>query len=467
MRKKFLLFVFLLFNVWVIYAQMPSVFVNFLSKNNLAHASVGFKAIDLSTKKVVVSYNENTSLTPASNMKLVTTATALEVLGSRFYFETPLLYDGFIQETTLYGNLYIKGSGDPTLGSEFNNPEGKENFLKEWLEAIRHAGVRKITGNIVVLDQLFGYEGISPKWLWEDVGNYYAPGIYGISIFDNMYRVYLQSSSIDSLTAVLYTEPKITNLQLTNEVKASADPSDNSYFFGLPFSNEMRLYGTIPAHRSSFVVKGAIPDPGLFLAHYFFDYLQKNGITTEGEATTYRLNPVTPTEGKLLNAVHSVDLSSIVKTINVRSNNQYAEHLYKVLTVLDSIDIPRFWRKKGLDSDALFMYDGSGNSPQDAVSVEFLIDLLVYMDNQSKNSAVFYQSLPVAGRDGTVASFLKNTSLDRKARLKSGSISNVQSYSGYIENNGKRYAVSLIINNFTGKRSGLRKDIEQLFNGLF
>jgi len=170
---------------------------------------------------------------------------------------------------------------------------------------------------------------------------------------------------------------------------------------------------------------------------------------------------------KLLSIVRSVALASIVRTTNVWSNNQYAEHLYRVLTYLDSIDIQGYWKKKGLDSEALFMYDGSGTSPRDGVSTKFLIDLLVYMYKQSKNSDVFYQSLPVAGKEGTVTSLLKNTPLAGKARLKSGSISNVQSFSGYIESNGKQYAVSLIVNNFTGKRSALRKEIEQLFTQLF
>jgi len=466
MMKKLFILTLLFISGPAIYPQMPPDYVNFLNKKNLSHAAVGFKAIDLSTNTIIVSHNENMSLTPASNIKMVTTATALEVLESRFRFETPLLYDGFIQDAILFGNLYIQGNGDPTLGSEFT-PDDKENFLKVWLAGITRAGIRKIAGNIVVMDQAFGYEGVSPKWLWEDMGNYYAPGIYGISMFDNMFRVYLQSSSQDKQTTVLYTEPPVNNLQLTNEIKASGDISDNAFIFGLPFIDEMRLYGTIPVNQSSFTVKGAIPDPGLFLAQYFRDYLQKNGITTEGEATTYRLHPVTPTGAKLLSTVHSIDLASIIKIANVSSNNQYAEHLYKVLTVLDSIDIPEFWREKGLCSDALFMYDGSGISPQNAISAGFIIDLLVYMDKQSANSAAFYQSLPVAGRNGTVLSFLRNTSLAGKARLKSGSISNVQSYSGYIESKGKRYAVSLIINNFTGKRSELRKEIEQLFNKLF
>jgi len=466
MKRKYLALVLLFLSGGTLYAQTPQALADFLNKKNLAHASVSFKAIDLNTKKIVASHDENRSLTPASNMKLVTTATALEVLGSRFCFETALLYDGAIQNGTLNGNIYIKGGGDPTLGSEFTSTD-KERFLKEWLTAVNRAGIRKIAGNIIALDQLFGYEGIYPKWLWEDVGNYYAPGIYGISAFDDMYRVYLQSSAVDSLTTVLYTEPEINNLQLTNDIKASDDTADNSYVFCLPFTYNAHLYGTIPAHRSSFAAKGSIPDPGLFLATYFRKYLQKNGITTEGNATTFRLYPVTPTGGQLLSLVHSVDLASIIKITNVESNNQYAEHLYKVLTALDSVDIPDFWKKKGLDADALFMYDGCGLSPQDKVSAAFLIDLLVYMDKQSRNSNAFYQSLPVAGKNGTVASFLRNTALEGKAHLKSGSISNVQSYSGYIVSKGNRYAVSLIINNFTGKRSEMKKEIERLFIGLF
>jgi D-alanyl-D-alanine carboxypeptidase/D-alanyl-D-alanine-endopeptidase (penicillin-binding protein 4) len=218
---------------------------------------------------------------------------------------------------------------------------------------------------------------------------------------------------------------------------------------------------------SSFEMEGAISDPGLFLARYFLDYLQKNGITVAGEATTFRLHPATPSGENLITAVRSVDLAAIVKETNVSSNNHYAEHLFKLLTVADSVDIPEFWRSKGLDSDALFMFDGSGISPQNAVSAGFLVDLLVYMEQQSGNREAFYQSLPIAGREGTVASLLKNSSLSGKVLLKSGSITNVQSFSGYVENDGKRYAVSLIINNFSGKRSELRREIERLFTGLF
>ncbi|MDR0681208.1 MAG: D-alanyl-D-alanine carboxypeptidase/D-alanyl-D-alanine-endopeptidase [Dysgonamonadaceae bacterium] len=467
--KFYFLFIFYLSfigNIQLVGQSKSAVLNTFLQSDILKHAAVSLKAIDLTTGKTIVSYNENMALTPASNMKLVTTATALDLLGENFYYETPVVYDGFIQNSILKGNLYIKGSGDPTLGSEFIEDD-KEFFLKEWLVAINKAGIKCISGNIIVLDHLFGYEGISPKTLWEDMGNYYASGIYGISVFDNMYRVYLQSFASGSETTVLSTEPEMDEIRFTNEIKASESNNDESFISGVPFSNARRLYGSIPANRSSFTIKGDIPDPGLFLAQYFCSYLKKNGVEVIGKATTFRLNPVFPEKEKMLGSVHSKYLASIVRVINVRSNNHYAEALYKELSLLRNIKLADYWREKGLDSNALIMFDGSGISPLNAVSSGFLVDLLVYMDHRTGKTGAFYQSLPLAGKEGTVASFLKNTSLAGKAYLKSGSLTNVQSYSGYIEKGSERYAISLIINNFTGKRADLKKQIEKLLVGLF
>ena len=112
------------------------------------------------------------------------------------------------------------------------------------------------------------------------------------------------------------------------------------------------------------------------------------------------------------------------------------------------------------------MFDGSGISPMNAVSASFMNSILEYMYKKEGFSGAFYQSLPLAGREGTVASFLKGSVLDGKARVKSGSITNVQAYSGYIEHGGKNYAFTIIINNFRGTRPVLRKQIERLLVGL-
>ncbi|GHV56221.1 peptidase M15 [Bacteroidia bacterium] len=430
----------------------------FLHSENLKHASVTFEMMDLSTGRQIAAYNESQSLASASNLKLVTTATALDILGGDFSYSTPLFYDGVIEKSVLNGNLYISGSGDPTLGSEFTG-ENREQFLKVWLKAIQQAGIQRIAGDIIILDQLFGYAGIAPKWLWEDLGNYYATGIYGISVFDNIYRIYLQSSSPGTVATVLRTIPEMRELRFTNTITASASEPAGASISGVPFSNERYLYGSIPANTSTFIVKGDIPDPGLFLARYFTDYLQKNGVLVSGKAATYRLSPTEPQMTQELAVIHSPDLNSIVRTINVHSNNHYAEHLYKLLTLKNGVDIPAYWKQKGLDVSALFQYDGSGLSPANAISADFLIQLLTYMNKQGNS---FYASLPIAGKEGTVASFLKGTALEGKVRVKSGSMTDIQSFAGYIDKNGKRYAFALIINHFTGSRTDLRKEIEKL-----
>ena len=440
----------------------PAALNAFLRSESLKHASVSFQMTDLSTGRPVAAYNESVSLPSASILKLVTTATALEVLGSGFSYSTPLFYDGFIEGSTLNGDLYIEGAGDPTLGSEFTGKD-PELFLKTGYDAIQQRGIQRVTGNIVVLDQLFGYTGVSPKWLWEDLGNYYAAGVYGISIFDNMYRVHLRSYAPGSATTLLHTTPEMNGLEFTNTITASSSDADNSFISGVPFSRQRQLYGSIPAHRSAFAVKGDMPDPGLFLAAYFKEYLQKNGIPVGGDATTYRLSSKEPKTKQELALVRSPDLASIIRIIHVRSNNHYAEHLYKWLTLKTGIDIPAYWGRKGLDASALFLYDGSGLSPANAVSADFLVQLLAYMNGRGKD---FYFSLPIAGKEGTVASFLKGTALEGQARIKSGSMTNIQSYAGYIDKNGKRYAFSLTVNYYNGQRAVLRREIEKLLSGL-
>ncbi|GHU63053.1 peptidase M15 [Bacteroidia bacterium] len=462
----FILFCSLFVVCEALFAQTPPALTKFLKKGNLSHAAISLKAVDLSNGQIFVSHNDNMALIPASNLKIVTTATALDVLGANFRYETHLFYSGSIKDSVLTGNVYVKGAGDPTLGSEFMNSE-KEAFLKEWLAGIKKAGIKRISGDIVALDQLFGYEGVSSKWLLEDIGNYYASGVYGISVFDNMYRLYIRTTAPGNEIRILRTEPALKDLEFTSELTVSETPSDDIYIFGTPFSNQRRLTGTAPANKPAIVVKGDIPDPGLFLAQYFYTYLQNHGVKIAGKATTYRLEPKAAELEKELFQYKSHSLEEIVREVNVKSNNHYADHLYKTLTVSKQIDIPAYWKNKGLDSKALNMFDGSGLSPVDAVSSGFLVDILVYMDKKGGQTGAFYKSLPVAGREGTVASFLKNTPLEGKARLKSGSITSVHSYSGYIEKNNKRYAVSLIVNNFSGKRTELKKAIELLFVELF
>lgn len=468
--KNRVLFLLLIFSpithISCLYSQIQSeALTRFIQIPDLKHAAISFELKDISAGKIIAAYNSNMSLVPASIAKTVTTATALEVLGGTYTFATPLYYDGSMNDSILTGNLYIEGIGDPTLGSEFIGKD-KLAFLKKWLEGIRIKGIKRVDGDIIVLDQLLGYEGISSKWLWEDLGNYYAPGIYGISIFDNSYKVYLKSAASGKAVEILYTEPDMGNLQFRNSLKSGTTSQDRSSISGIPFSDERHLQGSIPPNRTSFPVKGDIPDPGLYLATYFQSYLENNGIQVSGKASTYRLTPVDMQEKHLLATVLSPELSSILRVINVRSNNHYAEYLYKILTVKDRLDISGYWNNKGLDTSALFLYDGSGLSPKNAVSASFLNSLLEYMYKKEGASGAFYRSLPLAGKEGTVVSLLKGSVLEGKARVKSGSMTHVCSYTGYIEHKGKIYVFTLIVNQFQGQRPSLRTAISKLLVSL-
>jgi D-alanyl-D-alanine carboxypeptidase/D-alanyl-D-alanine-endopeptidase (penicillin-binding protein 4) len=450
----------------IIYAQKPVALEAFLQKKGLMHAAVSFKAVDLSSGQTIAAFNENMAVIPASNMKIVTTATALDTLGESFRFQTELTYDGTIKDSVLDGNLYLKGSGDPTLGSEFMIGD-KEGFLRDCLIALRKAGIKSVEGDIVILDQLFGYEGVYPTWMLEDINSYYAPGIYGISIFDNIYRIYLQSYKPGTRVKIRSISPEIPGLQITNELKASKSGGDRSRISGLSSSFEKRLHGTVPADRNNYVIKSSIPDPGLFLAEYLYKFLKNNNITIKGKATTFRFTQKLPENDQIITIIQSPRLPAILRETNVKSNNHYAEHLYKKLLTLDSLNISDYWERRGLDGSSLLMVDGSGLSATNAVTADFLTGILIHMYKKEGTMGAFYQSLPIAGKEGTVDTFLKKTPLDGKVHLKSGAISHVQSYSGYVEKGTELYAFSLIVNNFSGKRKDLRKAMEELLVGLF
>ncbi len=475
----FLLLFFMGGATFKVSAQINQALNTFIQSSSLKYAGIGIKVVETDTKKVVCSYNDNLALCPASTMKTLTTATALELLGPAYRFETKIICDGEINnDGLLEGNLLIVGSGDPSLGSSYLQDE-KNAFLKGWLTAIQKAGIKAITGNIISIDDLYGYEGVSNRWIWEDLGNYYASATYGISLFDNTYQLFLRSGAINTTPSVLYTEPEINGLTFENHLKTTNIASDSVYIHGMPLSNERKLYGSLPPNRNSISVKGDIPDPGLFLAQTLTNYLNTNGITIHGKSSTSRTEMITLAEKYKEIYVHQGNtLEEIIKITNFRSNNHFAEHLfYKIgwnnsqactenVPTLAAEKIASFWKQKGIDTSGLFQYDGSGLSNANGVTASFLTSMLVYMQKQSQYADIFYQSLPLAGKEGTVKSFLKGTTLEGKARIKSGSISKVQTYTGYYNKNGKRYAFAILVNNFTGSRETLRNQMEKLLLNL-
>jgi len=451
-----------------VFAQNTTVF----RSKSYEHAAVSVCVLDLKSGKTVAQYNAEQSVTPASVLKLVTTGAALKLLGPDFRFETKLYYSGTIENGILKGDLWIRGGGDPTLGTR-QIPGKPEAFLSDWVDAVSAAGIGRIEGRILAEASAFDDEGVSPFWLWEDIGNYYATGIYGLNVFDNSFRLELKSGAAGTKPEILSQNPLIPGLTIENHLLAANNDLDSAYLYGAPFQNEMRLFGTMPANRNSFTIRGQMPDPPTFLANRFKEELSGAGIVVDGVARSTRLlSGESESLKTLIYRTYSAPLSKIVGIIHEKSDNFYTECLLRQLacrasnrpaSARDGIRVVKdFWQNNGLDISALSMYDACGLSPNDRVSASFLAQVLQNMSTDD----IFESTLPLAGVEGTVASFLKGTVLEGSVRLKSGSNQVVNSYAGYYRKNDHFYAVVMMVNYANASRFQIRKDIETFLLSL-
>jgi len=436
-----------------------------LEKPEYKNASVGIDVVSLESGDEIYNLDANKLLVPASTMKLITTATALNILGNDYQFKTIIGYAGKINEKgELKGDLVIKGGADPALGSEYFQ-DYYFNFIQLWVKEISDAGIKKITGDLVMDASVYDSEKVPATWIWEDLGNYYGAGPDAFTVYDNMFRITFRSpKKVGELTKVITTYPKIPGIEFSNEVVSSEVNRDNAYVFGSPLDKRRVLRGTIPADRKAFTIKASMPDPASVLANELMGELTKAGIFLEGKIDFRKV------DDKHFENIYiqtSPKLSEIVKVLNHESVNLFAEHLLKQIAVektgignRDSgIDIVMdFWKNKGLETDDLLMEDGSGLSHFNAVSPHFFIQLLTFM---AENNS-FVESLPSPG-NGTLSLFDKNLLPENCLKAKSGSMTRVRCYSGYlVADSGKKLMFSMMFNHFHGSHSALVKEIEKL-----
>ena len=476
---KFFSFI-LIFQTQKTFPQAPV--ERFLSPSYMKGASISFMVKDILNDSIVFSYDAGRELIPASVMKLVTTASALELLGEQFRYETTLMYDGSIKDSILEGNLYIRGSGDPTLGSS-EIAADRLKIFRDWIKVIKKSGIRTVNGAVISDESVFDTEGVSMKAMREDMGSYYGQGSYGINIFDNRYTLFLQTGSSSAKPEIIKTEPAMPSLLFNNYLVTNASSIDSMYITGFPFANERYLYGTVPSDRAAYQLKGDIPEPSLFLAQYFTEQLAQDSIKVTGFPSCYRIlaqnNAWRISGRKFLFSSYSMPMKEIVRITNHTSHNLYADVLLKTIGLKHAGDdklssfgkgavmVKNHWNEKGLDTSPLWMFDGSGLAITDKLSASFLCDLLHYMCTRSAYSDAFLLSLPRAGMEGTVTNIFKGSKLEGYLRLKSGTMSRVRCYAGYYLKDDKMYAIAILVNNFSCTQTQIKTDIERLFLSLF
>jgi len=445
--------IFALSSIHFLTAQNPlqEAVDNFKNNSIFNNASISFCAIDLSTGSMIAEYNPNLSLSPASIVKLFSTATAFEVLGSDYKPSTRIYIDGKIDSNgVLQGNLWIRGGGDPTLGSKYFNEEGKESqFLKIWCDTLKQLGIKNIAGSIVSDASQFGYTGIPEGWNWSDMGNYYGAGPSGLVIYDNMVKYTFKTGSyVGAKTELLSIFPSVPNFQFHNYITTSKKDGDNSFIFGAPYSLDRFGNGTLPLNSKAFVVKGSMPDPEFQIAYEFEKLLKENGITTEKGIKTARQMDVNKEyiryrdDFELIYTHFGQSVLSIATHTNMKSVNLFAEELLCLSGIKD----------------------GSGLSRSNAISARHFCDLLQEM-YKSSNYADFLSTLPLAGCSGTLSDVCKNQLGHGRIKAKSGTLNRVKAYSGYVDSeSGKKIAFAIIVNNFNSSSSVVVDQMEKIFN---
>ncbi|MFT5858721.1 MAG: D-alanyl-D-alanine carboxypeptidase/D-alanyl-D-alanine-endopeptidase (penicillin-binding protein 4) [Flavobacteriaceae bacterium] len=454
----------------------------FVNSTGLNQASVSFQVIDLATGNSVASYDPNRLMPTASTAKLFSTATALEVLGENYRPKTRVYSDGTIDSTgTLSGNLWIRGGGDPSLGSKyFVNKEHRRDFLYAWADSLLKLGVKQIDGSIIADASEFGYKGVPNGWNWVDLGNYYGAGPSGLTIFDNLvefsFKVPVTIGAQSTITSI---SPAVPDMVFHNYVTSSSRGGDNAYIYGAPYSLDRFVTGVLPKGSQAFVVKGSLPDPEHQFAYEFALVLSKKGIQVLGEIKTARSMEIKGSNASyanknLLITYLGQTIGQIINKTNERSVNLFAEHLTCLVGYSKTGDgstesglqqVDKYWSTK-FNTSGMHVNDGSGLSRMNAISAAHFVGLLKGMKSGT-NGQRFIASLPVAGVSGTMRNICKGQSAHNRLIAKSGSMTRIKSYAGYINStSGKKYAFALIVNNQDCSSSALIRKMEVVFNKI-
>ena len=462
MKKIFFCgFLLLCFNYLAQNKTIDSLLFNFINKDLIKSSHIGIQLNDISDKKKILAYNDQKLFIPASIQKLFTTAAALSILPFDFQFETHVLYSGELNAESNYleGDIFIVGSGDPSLESKYFK---QKSFIKDLSDSLRTKGIKGVEGELkLITNQLKTYD-VNSNWLWGDIGNYYGAGVSGFTFRDNTVDVFFNSSNtIGEPTTISRTNPPLDQFIIENKVISGKTTKDLAYGFGGPNNKNRCIKGEIPRNKKDFKVKISMHDPKKFLS-----YEVRNMIDFHDKKMPKSISLDT------LLVYESPLLKQLIDNINHKSNNNYSEHiLMKSMSVLDSsigfdnaaLAMHNFWIKTLNTTEKFMMVDGCGLSRKNAISPSLMNDLLEYMfahnDQNIKND--FMNSLPIAGKTGTLKYLGDATILQNNFFGKSGSMDGIRCYAGYFRKDNKYYSFSIMLNQLTCSSIQSFKLIEQ------
>ncbi|HET7216440.1 MAG TPA: D-alanyl-D-alanine carboxypeptidase/D-alanyl-D-alanine-endopeptidase [Vicinamibacterales bacterium] len=413
----------------------------------------------LDTGEEIYALDAQRLMMPASNMKILTTAAAAEVLGWNYRFATALETSAPIEAGVLKGDLFIRGTGDPTI----NSREGRAlAILAEWTTALRALGIVQIDGRIVGDDQAFDDEGIGQGWAWDYLQFGYAAPVGALEFNENMAALVVRPGAQPGESAQA-TLSAGAGLRVVSRVRTVAAGAEAAIGYRRRLDEPvLEVSGTIAAGAPAEERTVAVVNPTLFFAQSVKDALIARGVAVAGDAVD--IDDIAaelatqPAARRVLASTTSPTLAAIATVLMKVSQNLYAETLVKTVGAArgglgtfegGSAAIRSTLASWGIPDDGYVIADGSGLSRYNYVTASTLTTVLERMYKDAKHRDAFMATLPVAGKDGTVTGRMRRTRAEGNAAAKTGSISNVRALSGYVRTrDGEMLVFSILANDF-------------------
>lgn len=381
----------------------------------------------LSSTATLYSRDAQKYFIPASNVKLLTTAAALQKLGADFRIKTSV-YSGE------NGSLYVAGRGDPSI---------TEAQLKSLAQQLKRRGVDRVN-ELIGDDSYFQGSAVNPNWEWEDAQAGYGAPINSLIFNQNAIELLLSPQALGQPLKVTFAEPKLANQwQIQNNSVTVAQNESEFIEVGREFDRPaIRVSGQLKVGAESESAYVAVVNPANNFLQHFQQVLAAEGIPVKQALVA----SVSRNFNQELATVESPPLAQLVRETNRESNNLYAEVLLRLLgKVTDKMpqqqedtdeiglkELKTALTQLGVNPNSYILADGSGLSRHNLISPEALVQTLRFMAN-SPAASIYRQSLPIAGESGTLKNRLNSTPNRVILQAKTGTLSGVSALSGYIE----------------------------------
>lgn len=413
-----------------------------LNEEALDGVDVGFIATDVRTGAVLAESGADSLINPASNAKMITSAAALDKLKPEYRFKTEYYTTGALKDGTLYGNLVVKGYGDPTIVSERLAKIANELYL---------FGIEKMTGSIVVDDSYFDAQEEARGWELEEAPDRaYAAPVSALSVNYNAVAIYLRPGSSIGAPAIVRVDPPSERVTLSGEIVTAA-VGEGIHVVSQKDEDEEAGPG-MPARGTLLTIEGAmgIREPPARIYRRVYDPSRHFGSTLtwfmQQRGTKMRHSVVkgpVPAGARLILVDKSQPLKEIVDDLNHYSNNIIAETLVKAMgaevygapgTFANGLKVGREFLEKrvGLAPGSYIYENGSGLNDVNRFTPRQLTSLVRTVSQDYEIATEWFTSLAVAGTQGTVGHRMKDTPALRRLRAKTGTLRGVSALSGTV-----------------------------------